>query len=180
MELEATYVAFARYNRWMNRRLYALAATLDDEERNRDLGAFFGSLHRTLAHLLLGDRAWLGRLGADPAEIRSLDRDGREIAIRSLDQVLYEDFADLRRERERTDETILRWTEGLDGARLAADVCYVNLSGAAQKHPLWWAVSHVFNHQAHHRGQATTLLRQLGRDPGVTDLIAFLRNPDAA
>ena len=179
MELETTYVAFARYNRWMNRKLYALAATLAEEERNRDLGAFFGSLHRTLAHLLLGDRAWLGRLGADPAEVRSLDRDGREIAIRSLDQVLYEDFAELRREREKTDETILRWVEGLDEARLAADVSYVNLSGVAQKHPLWWAVSHVFNHQAHHRGQATTLLRQLGRDPGVTDLIAFLRNPDA-
>lgn len=179
METAATHVAFARYNRWMNRKLYALAATLPDAERKRDLGAFFGSLHATLAHLLLGDRAWLARLGADPAEVRSLDRDGREIPIRSLDQILYDDFDDLRRERERTDETILRWSASLDDERLAADVEYETIAGARQRHPLWWAVAHVFNHQTHHRGQATTLLRQLGREPGSTDLIAFLRNPDA-
>ena len=42
----------ARYNRWMNERLYAAASTLADDERRRDRGAFFGSLHRTLAHVL--------------------------------------------------------------------------------------------------------------------------------
>lgn len=53
--------ALARYNRWMNDQLYALAATLDDETRKRDLGAFFKSIHGTLNHLLLTDRVWLGR-----------------------------------------------------------------------------------------------------------------------
>ncbi len=40
---------------------------------------------------------------------------------------------------------------------------------------MWWAVQHFFNHQTHHRGQATTLLKQLGKDPGVTDYVQFLR-----
>ena len=52
---------FAAYNRWMNERLYAHAGELPDEARTRDLGAFFGSLHRTLNHLLLTDRVWLAR-----------------------------------------------------------------------------------------------------------------------
>jgi uncharacterized damage-inducible protein DinB len=49
------------------------------------------------------------------------------------------------------------------------------MAGARCEHPLWWAVDHFFNHQTHHRGQVTTLLMQAGLDPGVTDLIAFLR-----
>ena len=38
-------------------------------------------------------------------------------------------------------------------------------------YPLWLTVVSFFNHQTHHRGQATTLLMQAGIDPGVTDLI---------
>jgi uncharacterized damage-inducible protein DinB len=179
MELKTNFVAHARYNRWMNRKLYGVAAELSEGDRTRDLGAFFKSVHATLAHLLLGDRAWLARMSGDAAAGRSLDAGGREIPIRGLDQVLYTDFAELRRERERTDETIVAWIEALDEARLGANVEYETLAGATQRHPLWWAVTHFFNHQTHHRGQVTTLLKQLGRDPGVTDLIAYLRNPEA-
>ena len=179
MDLKTNFLEQARYNRWMNRKLYGAAAELGDGDRKRDLGAFFKSVHGTLAHLLLADRAWMARLTGDPALGRSFDASGNEIAVRGLDQVLYDDFGDLRREREQTDGALLDWIASLDDARLAEDVTYKTIAGAAQKHPLWWAVAHVFNHQAHHRGQATTLLKQLGRDPGVTDLIAYLRNPEA-
>ena len=175
--MKESFVAHAAYNRWMNRKLYDAAASLDERERKRNLGAFFKSVHGTLAHLLLADRAWLARLTGDPSAGRSFDSAGNEIAVTGLDQVLYEDFEDLRREREKTDAALADWIDSLDDATLSAEVSYRTIAGAAQKHPLWWAVAHVFNHQAHHRGQATTLLKQLGRDPGVTDLIAFLRNP---
>jgi uncharacterized damage-inducible protein DinB len=175
--MKETFVAHAAYNRWMNQRLYGAAAELDDRERKRDLGAFFKSIHGTLAHLLLADRAWLARLTGDPAVGRSFDSAGNEIAVTGLDHVLYDDFADLRREREKTDAALIDWIDSLDDAKLDADVSYRTMAGAPQQHPLWWAVSHVFNHQTHHRGQVTTLLKQLGRDPGVTDLIAFLRSP---
>ena len=179
MDLKTSFLAQARYNRWMNRKLYGAAAELTDLDRKRDLGAFFKSVHGTLAHLLLGDRAWMARLTGDPAVGRSFDASGTEIPVRGLDQVLYDDFGDLRRERENTDEALIDWIDSLDPGKLATDVSYKTIAGAAQRHPLWWAVAHVFNHQAHHRGQATTLLKQLGRDPGVTDLIAYLRNPEA-
>ena len=99
----------AQYNAWMNRGIYDTCASLPDEERKRDLHAFFGSIHRTLNHLLLTDRMQMGRfVGAD--RMQSLDEAGRVIEIRSLDQELYADFATLRREREKTDAAIEAWT----------------------------------------------------------------------
>jgi uncharacterized damage-inducible protein DinB len=174
MMMTEQFRQLARYNTWMNEKLYGEAAALDDEARKRDLGAFFGSLHGTLAHILWADRIWLWRFTQDADVGMSRDRDGNAIPIGMHDQVLYEDFADLRRERAKTDAHIERWVDGLDDARLAGSFSYKNMSGAVREHPLWMAVTHFFNHETHHRGQATTLLKQLGRDPGVTDFMVFL------
>jgi len=150
----------AAYNRWMNERLYALCAELSDEERKRDLRAFFRSIHGTLNHLLLTDRLWLGRFT------------GALLKIQGLDQELYADFAELRRERERTDGALAKWVATLSDATLAAPFTFASYTNPQSRTlPLWTAVTHLFNHQTHHRGQLTTLLNQTGRDPGVTDLI---------
>jgi uncharacterized damage-inducible protein DinB len=174
------YDALARYNQWMNGKLYALCATLPDEERKRNLGAFFGSIHGTLNHLLLTDRAWLGRFTRDPTVATSLDHCGQPIPYTGkLDQVLYDDFALLRQERAKTDTAIEAWLGSLSDVALAAPLSYRTSAGVPCKHPLWWAVTHFFNHQTHHRGQLTTLLFQLGHDPGVTDFPVFLRTAGA-
>ena len=170
------YAVMARYNAWMNRKLYDTAASLSDEERRRDLRAFFRSLHGTLNHLVLTDRAWLVRFTKDPSLFQSLDGTTPALTGR-LDQVLYDDFATLRREREKTDADVVRWVETLTDDALARSIEYYSVAYERHyEHPLWWAVSHFFNHQTHHRGQATTLLAQLGRDPGRTDLADMLRN----
>ncbi|MEO6027518.1 MAG: DinB family protein [Candidatus Binatia bacterium] len=168
------YQALARYNAWMNEQMYALAATLDDGDRRRDLGAFFGSLHGTLNHILWADRIWLWRFTNDATIGQSRDRDGSPIRIGMHDQMLYSDFADLRRERSATDRHIVLWAAGFTPELLAAPVRYQSMNGSPREHPLWMAVTHFFNHETHHRGQATTLLRQRGHDPGVTDFMAFL------
>lgn len=150
----------ASYNRWMNRRLYDCCATLPDEERRRDVGAFFRSIHGTLNHLLLGDRLWLGRFT------------GKPFPVKSLDQELYADFDVLRTERERTDQEIFDWLARLTDADLAGELSYTSfLNPQPRRYPLWFAVTNFFNHQTHHRGQLTTLLFQRGIDPGPTDLI---------
>jgi uncharacterized damage-inducible protein DinB len=172
------YRALARYNRWMNRKLYRLAFTLDDETLKRDMGAFFGSIHGTLNHLLLTDRGWMLRFTGDQARYLSRTVAQEPIEISSLSQALYDDFETLHRERERTDEDMLEWAYALDEAALDRVLEYTTTDGAQQRHALWWALGHMFNHQAHHRGQAATLLQQLGIDPGVTDLIAMLREEE--
>ncbi len=163
MDRPRTFCMMAGYNRWMNERLYALCGALPDAERKRDRGAFFRSIHGTLNHLLLTDRSWLGRFT------------GKEFPIRSLDQQLYEDFEELRRERGATDTAIEEFCEGLSEQRLDATIAYGTLAGKRYSHPLEPALVHLFNHQTHHRGQVTTLLSQLGIDPGATDLIAYYR-----
>jgi uncharacterized damage-inducible protein DinB len=177
MDLITQFKTMAQYNTWMNRSLYDTCATLSDEERRRDRQAFFRSIHRTLNHLLLTDRVQMGRfVGAE--RTRSLDGHGRAIDIRSLDQELYADFATLRREREKTDAMIEAWTASneITPELLAREMMYEAMSAPGRyRVPMWIAVTHFFNHQAHHRGQITTLLSQLGRDPGVTDLMALYR-----
>lgn len=157
------YAQLARYNRWMNGKLYELAASLTDEERKRPMKAFFGSIHGTFNHILLADKVWLGRFGA--AEPR---------VVTSLAEELYSNFEELRAERAKIDETITEYVASLDEARLVAPLVYTS-RGATSSHPLWYALTHFFNHQTHHRGQATTLFMQLGHDPGSTDAIALFR-----
>lgn len=150
----------ARYNRWMNGRLYELCAALSDAERKRDRAAFFKSIHGTLNHLLLGDRIWMGRFA------------GRPYAATSLAQELYADFGELRRERESMDESIVDWAGKLAQPELERDLAFMSIVNPQERrYPMWFAVAHFFNHQTHHRGQLTTLMSQCGIDPGITDLL---------
>lgn len=162
MDLRTHVQALCRYNIWMNQRLYEACAGLPDAQRKRDLGAFFKSIHGTLNHLLLADRVWLGRATGAP------------FSVRALDQELYADFAELRAQRERTDAELAAWIASLQPQDFARELTYTGITRPqpVQK-PLWLILAHLFNHQTHHRGQVTTLLKQSGIDPGVTDLIAM-------
>ncbi len=171
------YRQLARYNAWMNRNLYATAGLATDEQRRRNLGAFFRSIHGTVSHILLCDRGWLWRFTGDRTISESLDSAGKPIPITGdLGQELYADFELLRHEREKTDAAIVQWTSALDLDRLQGPLVYRATDGSRREHPLWWAVTHFFNHQTHHRGQVTTLLKQLGYDPGVTDFVRLPRD----
>jgi uncharacterized damage-inducible protein DinB len=159
MTTPVLFQTMARYNAWMNGKLYDAAATLSDEERKADRGAFFGSLHDTLDHIVLGDRAWMKRLS------------GLVHPIKPIGQRLFEDFAELRAARETLDRQILDWTMGLTEDWLAQPMTWTSQVYAAEfTHPRWGLAQHLFNHQTHHRGQATTLLKQMGRDVGPTDM----------
>lgn len=158
--LSTVLPTFARYNRWMNERLFDRCAELSDEERKQDRGAFFKSIHGTLNHLLLADRLWLGRLTGQP------------YPFTSLDQELFADFAALRTARGETDDALDAWVAGLTDESLAAPFSFHSISqNRVVRLPLWQCVLQVFNHQTHHRGQLTTLLSQAGIDPGLTDLL---------
>ncbi len=150
----------ARYNRWMNERLYAICATLTDEERKSDAGAFFHSIHGTLNHILLADRSWMARFA------------GGSVVYTSLDQELYADFSELQREREQDDNRITMWATALSVDTVMRPLSFRGItSPEVRTYPFWLVVTHFFNHQTHHRGQVTALLSQRGIDPGVTDLL---------
>ena len=152
-------VAMAQYNAWMNERLYALCAKLPDDERRRDRGAFFGSIHATLNHVVYADLAFLSRFTGDPPQVPELGVD------------LYPDFGSLRRVRSTLDVRLCEWAATLHDDWLRESLTYVSkVDGRTRTVPRWVLVAHVFNHQTHHRGQVTTLLSQMGHDIGSTDL----------
>ncbi len=155
----------ARYNAWMNEKLYACAAQLSDAQRKQNLKAFFGSLHGTFNHLMVGDGAWISRF--DPQCTLPYDKS----QITSLDAMVFDDFAALRAAREQLDAVISAFAAKVSAEQLASQLIYRRINGLEARAPFAAAVMHFFNHQTHHRGQVTTLLSQFGIDPGVTDLI---------
>jgi len=151
----------ARYNHWQNENLYGVAEQLPDEERRRERGAFFGSIHKTLSHLLWADRIWMSRFAELPKPPGSIAESA----------TLYTDWTALRIERGKFDQRIVDWAENVDPEWLAAEQTFY--SAATQREwtrPRWLLVAHMFNHQTHHRGQVHCMLTQAGGRPSDTDL----------
>jgi uncharacterized damage-inducible protein DinB len=163
----AYFHRLARYNAWANRRLYDACAQLSAADYLAKRPSFFGSIHATLNHLLVGDRVWLSRF-----ENRSCD-------IKRLDEILYDDLAALRAAREAEDARILGFVSPLDDDRLARTLRYRSMAGEPQENPLAWTLAHLFNHQTHHRGQVHGLLSGTPVAPPPLDLIYFLREDRA-
>ena len=161
--MDACYLrTLARYNQWANTRLYDACAALSDGEYRKPRPSFFGSIHATLNHLLVGDRIWLGRI------------EGTDHGITGLDQILHEDLGELRRAREAEDARLLALAGGLDDSRLAADFAYTTTSMGPGRLPLGQVLGHLMNHQTHHRGQAHDMLSQTDVPPPPLDLLIYL------
>ncbi len=153
----------ADYNRWANGLLYGAVATISDEDYFADRKAFFGSIHRTLDHILVGDRIWLKRFT------------GEGDAPDHLDAILYNDFASLRAARNTEDERIIKTIYSYDETKLTSTLSYSNTAGAAFQTPIAPLLDHFFNHQTHHRGQVHDLLCQTGIKPPQLDLLRLIR-----
>lgn len=164
----------ASYNQWMNRRVYDAAATLPHEALALDRGAFFGSILGTLNHLVVADTIWLKRFATAPDAPAVLAELHGTPMPAALDAMPYPQLAPLRARREWLDDLILRWTDALTPAQLAANLDYANMKGVPARRNVLALAMHVFNHQTHHRGQVTTLLMQAGADVGVTDLLMLI------
>jgi uncharacterized damage-inducible protein DinB len=162
-------VLMAEYNAWMNGKVYATSAQLSDVDLYADRGAFFKSVYLTLNHLAYADLAFLARFAGDPAGVPPLGVD------------LYGGFDALRAERQQIDQRIVEWADSMDDVWLRAPLTYTSkVDGRTRTVARWALVTHLFNHQTHHRGQVMTLLSQLGFDIGSTDLPFMPRFDSAA
>lgn len=164
----------AEYNRWMNARLFAAAATLDADTLAADKGAFFGSIQGTLNHLAVADTIWLHRFSQHAAVFASLGALSRFSPPATLSAPVAPDFAGLQNYRQALDALIERWVAELTAEHLAANLIYRSMAGVEYSRPFGALLQHFFNHQTHHRGQVTTLLHQAGVDVGATDFLAVI------
>lgn len=172
------YRFLARYNQWFNGRLFDACGLLPDGERKRERGAFFGSIHRTLNHLVLADQIWLRRFAvagqARGVVFAALGGDVIDLPpTLAMDTVLFEDWHALCTKRQALDSAIGAWVEEMPDDYPLWSMRYSNSKGLQREHPAWQAITHFFNHQAHHRGQVTAMVTQAGGEVGVTDLIAL-------
>jgi len=143
----------------MDGKIYDVCLEIPDKQRKKDMGAFFNSIHSTLNHIYFGDIAWLERL-----------RDNK-FTPRKIGVDIFDDFEDLRAAQKKMDSEILDWTRTLTPEILNKPFDYVsNVENFSRTLPTWVLATHMFNHQTHHRGQVTTLIKQLGYEPGITDI----------
>lgn len=157
---------FAGYNHWANERLFEAASRVPDADYRAHRGAFFGSLHGTLNHLLLADRIWMRRFeGGGPSYTR-------------LDEILHDDLTTLLAARREEDERIRAYIYGLAAADLAAPMTYTTVVSPQQITQVRSsALAHFFNHQTHHRGQAHCLVTEIAGNDAMPslDLLIFQR-----
>ncbi len=174
----ANFVLLASYNEWMNEKLYEAAARLSEDELQAERGAFFGSLIGTLNHLVLADTIWLKRFTDHPTRFKALD------AVRELPMPTSLAGSDkpalpaLFTRRRLLDGVIKDLLDQLADADLEQVLAYRTMAGVAGTKRFGSVLLHFFNHQTHHRGQASTLLFQAGVDVGVTDVLVLMPNLD--
>ncbi|PIB50421.1 diguanylate cyclase [Pseudomonas sp. 2588-5] len=164
----------ASYNQWMNRKLYDAASTLSDAQLSMDRQAFFGSILGTLNHLALGDTVWLKRFAQHPAGYLVLAPLSAIATPVDLKQVAFANIRELATRRAWLDQLIIDWAQSVQESDLDHRLHYHNMRGTAADKDFFSLLVHFFNHQTHHRGQATTLLTQAGLDVGTTDLLALI------
>ncbi len=151
----------AAYNAEMNRRWYAAADTLTDAQRREDRGAFFGSIHGTLCHLVWGDSTWMARFAGWP----------RPAVPQGDSPGMISDWGTLKATRFDLDGRLIGWAGTVTQEWLDEDLAW--FSGSIQKDLVMQKgllVTHMFNHQTHHRGQAHAILTSFGAKTGDTDL----------
>ncbi|MGA8049642.1 MAG: DinB family protein [Burkholderiales bacterium] len=170
----------ASYNEWMNAKLFDAATKLSDEALAEDRKAFFGSILGTLNHIVVGDTIWLKRFATHPVGCPALDPVRALPAPVALNQILFTDIRSLAAQRRMLDEVITNWAASVTDADLDHVLRYANTKGVVSEKSFFSLVMHFFNHQTHHRGQATTLLHQAGIDVGVTDLLVLIPNEASA
>ncbi len=160
----------AAYNAWANGRIYEAAAALATEAYMAPRPAFFGSIHRTLNHILVGDRVWLSRIeGTHPTG---------PVPTR-LDEILFENLSDLRRARAAEDQRIIDLCDQLKSQDLQKIIAYRDMAGNKQASSLHGILLHFFNHQTHHRGQVHDLLSATTVQPPSLDMIILIREIEA-
>lgn len=158
----------AAYNQWAYRRLFEAVDRLADADYRRDVGLFFGSVHGTLNHLLVGEHLlWYRRFAAGESPRLALNA-----------QV--EDDRDRLRERLLLGaDAWLGFIDGLAAERFDAELCYSRTNGDAVRLPFGATLLHVFNHATHHRGQITAALTAMAQTCSELDMVIMLQQQAA-
>lgn len=149
-----------RYDRWANDLVFGCASKLTAGQFIRDLQSSHRSVRDTLAHILAAEWIWLKRwLGTSPKSL--------------LDPAEFPDVASLSAKLREVEQDQIKFIETLTDESLAEVIAYTNTKGERWEYPLGHLMQHLVNHSSYHRGQVTTMLRQLGAEAVSVDFLYF-------
>jgi uncharacterized damage-inducible protein DinB len=155
-------VLLYEFNAWANRRMLGAVAAVKQEEFLRPMGSSFGSLRDTMAHIYGAEWVWLERFqGRSPSSLPDITQ--------------FSDVPSLREKWTEHEVRLLGFVGKLTQEDLDRVMEYKTLKFGLYTNPLWQSMQHLVNHGSYHRGQVTTLLRQLDAQPVLTDLMHFYR-----
>ena len=154
-------VTLLDYHYWARDGVLDAAARLTTEQFRRDLGGSFSSVRDTLAHVLSSEWVWYSRWNgvSPPGHLPAAD---------------FETVADIRARWHDHEARVRGFVERLGAEGADQVIEYTHFNGEPRRATFRHMLQHVVNHASYHRGQVTTMLRQLGADPPRSqDLIAF-------
>jgi uncharacterized damage-inducible protein DinB len=160
-----TFLNLFDYNYWARDRQLQVCAALNEDQFRRQMGSSFSSVQATLAHMVETEWVWSERwYGRSPTT-----QDAQEFAPERLPSLIK-----LQERWHSVERSVRSYLTDLKEDRLTKELRYVNRKGESLAYPLWQALFHLINHQTYHRGQVTTMLRQLGGTPAQIDyLVAY-------
>ncbi len=156
------FLQFAYYNQWANQQLFTALATLSYEQLTQPQPAYFNSILKLANHLWVGDTLWLGRM------------QGQVTASYQLDSVVFTDFSALYQARQQLDDALIQFILGKTEVQVLSNITYSRW-GEILTEPLHNILSHVFNHQTHHRGQLQQMFFSVTGQSLALDMIIFQR-----
>jgi uncharacterized damage-inducible protein DinB len=174
MSLLFSLQLMSQYNQWMNQKIYQVAQQLGNDKIQQDQGAFFGSLFDTLNHIYVADIIWLRRFAQYSKKYQSLNQLPELSNYTTLNQTVVNDLENLNKFRQKLDNIIINWCQEINPKDLEDNLSYIDTQGNSYQKNFGQLIHHFFNHQTHHRGQASTLISQQGLDVGVTDLLRII------
>jgi uncharacterized damage-inducible protein DinB len=150
------------YQLWANDRMFAALGCLDPVVRLQEQGLFFHSIHHTVDHLMLVSRLWFARLRGQSGHV-----DFSQITYPDWDQLIETTQANLRE--------LQLWLEECDDAFFESEMAYLTSKG---EHEIMWVrdvLTHMMDHQVHHRGQISAVLTRLGHRALEMDYLYYKR-----
>ena len=162
MTIIANFQLLANFNTWANTKIFSACKELDDTEYKKDRKAFFSSIHGTLNHLLVVDRAFVAHI------------EEKNHGLKSLDQILYEKLFQLEEARIKEDKRLVDLVNNLSEESIHKEITYNGFETGKTTYTINTILITLFNHQTHHRGQIHNMLSQAGIKPPQIDIPDFI------
>ena len=159
----SNFQLLANFNKWTNEKIISSCKKLTETEYKKDRGAFFSSIHGTLNHLLVVDRAYISRI------------EGIDHGLKSLDQILFESLLQLEEARIKEDKRLVDLVNNLSMESIHKEITYKGFETGNTTYTINMILITLFNHQTHHRGQIHNMLSQAGIKPPKIDIPDFVK-----